>query len=110
MPIKKILTTSLLGMVLTIASVSYQKTYLGVVGNLCQITTDNPSGLCYEPLPAGGFPLSYLYDRGGISVVGQLGPEDNFHLLPFIINMAIYSLSVFVIFLSYKNLLTNRRC
>lgn len=65
-------------MIMTAASLSYLRFNPTVVGNLCKQTADNPIGYCYEPRPAGGFPLSYLYDRGGVSVEERLGPEDTF--------------------------------
>ena len=46
-------------------------------GNLCGPTSNDP---CYEPVLKGGFPLAYLFDTPGISVVGKLSfIEDTLH-------------------------------
>ncbi len=61
-----------------------------VVGNLCPRTSENPAGLCYEDLPAAGYPFSYWQDLGGLSVQGRLGPEDKLLVIPFITDWFLY--------------------
>src|SRR3989339_1168924 len=78
----------------TMASIKYERTHPTVTGNVCDASPNNPRGLCYEDLPAGGFPFSYLYDSGGVSVMGTLGIEDHFYIGWFIADIAFY----FVIF------------
>lgn len=71
-----IITWFLLSFAATIASLAYQRPYRAIVGNVCERSTANPLGHCYGDLPAGGFPLPFLYDSPNTSVVGQLGIED----------------------------------
>lgn len=76
-------------------SVLYVRPYKGVVGNLCDRVDENPMGYCYEMLPSGGFPFTFMWDNGGVSVVGRLSfIEDEIQLLPFLANWAVY----FVVF------------
>ena len=72
-------------------SVLYIRPYKGIVGNLCDRTDENPMGYCYEMLPSGGFPFTFLWDDGGVSVVGKLTLlEDKIGFLPFLANWSIY--------------------
>jgi hypothetical protein len=59
-------------------------------GNLCERTTDNPNGFCYGPEPVGGWPFAFLYDDQATSVIGQLGPEDDFRPGWFLADMATF--------------------
>jgi len=65
-----------LALIITIISGSFEREYMGVVGNLCEKTPTNPIGYCYEKLPQKGFPIAYIRDNGQISVPGKLGYED----------------------------------
>lgn len=80
-------------------SILYIRPYKGVIGNLCEITADNPSGYCYEMLPSGGFPFTFMWDNGGVSVVGRLSLiEDRFVFAPFLANWGVYLVVYSVIF------------
>ncbi|MCQ8185995.1 hypothetical protein [Parvularcula maris] len=65
-------------------------TFWGITGNVCA-----PPGFdwgnCYEVLPKAGWPVAFWFDRGGVSVVGQLGAEDVFDLTLFAANTAVWS-------------------
>src|SRR5690242_20270307 len=63
---------------LAAGSVVVQRPVWMVVGNMCEPTRENPSGYCVRQLPAGGWPLAFLYDSPGTSVLGRLGAEDTF--------------------------------
>ena len=78
--------------VLTLTSCAvYQPTFKGVVGNLCERTDNNPYGYCYDDLPQGGFPLVFMRDNPGSSVVGKLSiVEDNFIERNFLLNYLFY--------------------
>jgi hypothetical protein len=46
---------------------------------------------CDEGVLQGGWPLAYLLDKPGISVMAELGlVEDRFHPVPFFLNVAVY--------------------
>ncbi|HBU28219.1 TPA: hypothetical protein DEB00_03855 [Candidatus Uhrbacteria bacterium] len=81
----------LCGFMLTILSVFLITQFEGQVGNVCERTTENPYGICYQMLPQGGWPYPYLIDSNGSSVIGQLGPEDQWDKKAFFINWLIYS-------------------
>ncbi len=99
---KSVLKTSLLALAaialalaLTAGSVLIQSVgpELSVSGNLCGPTGDQ---FCYEPTLKGGFPFAYLYDKPGISVGRQLGPEDELKGVWFIADwLAYWALVVF---------------
>lgn len=92
------LAVSLLSLVLTIASVVVTRPYQAEVGNVCQKTVSNTRGICYAPLPAGGFPFAYLYDFGGVSVQGKLGfGEDRFVTMPFVVDWILINLVLAVL-------------
>jgi hypothetical protein len=61
-----------------------------VVGNMCEPTRENPSGYCFRQLPAGGWPLAFLYDSPGTSVLGRLGAEDTFRPGRFLVDTAVF--------------------
>lgn len=72
-------------------SILYIRPYRGITGNLCKVTPESPYGDCYEMLPSGGFPFTFMWDNGGVSVVGSLSwIEDTFVLQPFLMNWAFY--------------------
>ena len=89
----------------TIMSITHLRTNPTVIGNLCDVTDNNPNGFCYKDLPAGGFPFSYLYDNGGVSVIGALGIEDEFVPSLFVINIISYIVFYLVIYLSWKKII-----
>ena len=69
---------------------------VGIYGNLCGPSRDE---YCYEELLKGGYPYAYLFDQPGVSVQGQLHfLEDNFYLLPFLVNILIYSIVIAIIY------------
>jgi lysylphosphatidylglycerol synthetase-like protein (DUF2156 family) len=74
-------------LICTVASVAYPRTY---IPQPCPAVLQRDTGPCNEALPAGGFPLAYLYDVPGISVQGMLGPEDRFSGGPFLADFAVH--------------------
>src|SRR3989339_853071 len=92
-----ILGIIILSFIATVLSIRYERTHPTVNGNLCAVTEQNPGGLCYGDLPAGGFPFSYLYDAGEISIIKSLGVEDNFYIGRFIADMIFYLVFFFLI-------------
>ena len=65
-------------------------------------------GKCYIPSLQAGFPLPYLIDQNGVSVMGQLNPiiEDPFLPHVFLIDMLLYFIffyGVYAIFVEIKN-------
>lgn len=81
-------------------SILYIRPYKGLVGNLCEQTRDNPSGGCYDMLPSGGFPFTFMWDQGGVSVVGTLSwIEDRFELAPYLANFGFYLLGYSLIWI-----------
>jgi hypothetical protein len=88
-----ILIILILSFIATAVSIKYERFHPGVTGNGC----DTPRGLCYEDLPAGGFPFTYIYDRGDVSVIGKLGLEDNFYTGWFIADVTSYFITFFLI-------------
>ena len=81
-----------------VLSIKYERNHPTVIGNVCQTSPENPKGLCYENLPAAGFPFSYLYDQGGVSVMGTLDiAEDNFYFTWFIADIILYFISYLII-------------
>jgi ABC-type cobalamin transport system permease subunit len=75
---------------LAAGSVVVRRPVQTVVGNVCEPTRDNPSGLCFQPLPAAGWPFAFYYDDPGTSVRGHLGVEDNFEPGWFLIDAAVF--------------------
>jgi hypothetical protein len=63
----------------------------GVHGNLCEPTVDNPSGYCYGPVLAGGWPFPFLADDWGVSVRNSLDfPEDDLDLRWYLADVATF--------------------
>ena len=80
-------------------SILYIRPYKGVIGNLCERTPENPYGDCYDMLPSGGFPFTFMWDRGGVSVVGTLSwIEDRFELAPYLANFGFYLIIYLILF------------
>src|SRR5262245_24744796 len=75
---------------LAAGSVVIHRRVLMDVGNVCEPARDNPSGLCFARLPAGGWPFAFLYDDPSTSVWGRLGVEDEFDPGWFLIDVAIF--------------------
>ena len=77
--------------VATMFSSYYEQSFPDIVGNECPKTKHNESGFCYELLPKGGFPVSYLYDNSGTSVVGSLSfIEDTFYPQWFLVDLIFF--------------------
>jgi hypothetical protein len=74
-----------------LASYTYQQKgpEIGVYGNAC---VDQPNGLCKGPILGAGFPFQYVIDNLGTSVREQLGMEDNFRLIPFLLDILFYNI------------------
>jgi hypothetical protein len=79
-------------LVLTLGSLVYHRSY---IPRPCPAVVPFDYGPCNVALPRGGFPLSYAYDKQDISVQGTLGPEDDWRLWPFLINMMFYAGALF---------------
>jgi hypothetical protein len=78
-----------------------------VYSNLCGPTT---SDLCYKPVLKGGFPFAYLFDAPGVSVEDQLAiPEDNFHSVPFTLDVALYFVAIVFARRAFTRRRVNRR-
>jgi len=82
---------AVLAFCLAAGSVVVHRPVLMAVGNMCDPSADNPGGLCYQRLPAGGWPFAFLYDDPGTSVLGTLGPEDDFRPGWFLVDAAIFA-------------------
>lgn len=74
---------------LAAGSVAVHRPERMVVGNVCDATPVNPDGLCYDLLPRGGWPFSFLADSPSTSVRGVLGPEDTFDPTGFLLDAVI---------------------
>jgi len=75
-----------------IGSFKYERTHPSVTGNVCDASVNNPRGLCYENLPVGGFPFSYLFDIGGVTGQGHLEIFDDFKTEWFIADVVFYAM------------------
>ncbi len=87
-----------LAFITTIASIKYRRSYSAATGNVCDVSTNNPRGLCFEDRPVGGFPFSYVYDSGGVSVPYSFGPEDHYYREWFIADIAFYFVIISLIY------------
>ncbi len=88
----------LLSFLAAIVSVKYERTYSGVTGNVCDVSTGNPRGLCYQNLPRGGFPFSYLFDNGGITGQGHFEMFDTIKVGWLVADIAFYFIGKYPIF------------
>lgn len=96
---------ALVALVTTLASGLIEGSYLAAQGNLCRPSPLNP-GYCYQPLPTAGWPVPYLFDTPGVSVTGQVSwAEDDVHAVPFIVDLALFTLAWALVLL---RLLTTR--
>ena len=87
------------------SSILYTRPFKGIVGNLCDKTSENPMGDCYEMLPSGGFPFTFMWDNAGVSVVGRLSLiEDKFVLYPFLANWVFYFVLIVSVVWGYNRL------
>ena len=81
---------------LTLASSAIERTRLEVQELDCP---PRPAS-CARPVVVGGFPLSYISDNHGVSVVGRISlfsaliGEDSFRWRPFWLNVVIYFLII----------------
>lgn len=108
---KKQIRFVLLALIMTLVSVNYHRHFKGIVGNMCEETAANPSGFCYEMLPQGGFPFSYLYDDPSTSIVGKLGVADldNFVTGWFLLDVFTFYLILNITSLAYSRLDRRKR-
>lgn len=97
-----------IAIVTTLSTIAVQTTYRARVGNVCQVTDDNPEGFCYRELPKAGFPFVFVVDSPSTSVVGAIGLEDD--VLPgrFAANVLIHFGVITGLFFAGKHL--SRRC
>jgi hypothetical protein len=49
-----------------------------------------------------GWPLAYVYDRMGVSVMHSLGIEDEFRVLPFAIDLLLYGAVLSIVWTQLK--------
>ena len=89
----------ILAVSLTILSFISQGSEQINVGNLCGVNQDEP---CLVSIPKAGWPLPYLVDQIGTSVMGALGFED-FQIIAFLLDILF-----FVLLLSVVGWLLNR--
>jgi len=93
-----------LSLILTVGTVFYQRPSTEIVqyGNVCSI---DQWMHCYQPREAAGFPFPYGFDTPGVTAEHAVWPgmEDEFRLLPFIINIWFYFLMLIVTFRLVKN-------
>jgi hypothetical protein len=75
---------------LAATSVSFHRHVPVVVGNMCPPTAGSPSEFCYRDRLIGGWPFAFLYDNPGTSVLGALGPEDDFRPAWFLADTAVF--------------------
>jgi hypothetical protein len=90
----RIFLYSVIPFTLTLLSTFYIRYIPTVYGNVCGPAGDD---FCYKPLPRAGFPFAYWMDQGGISVMGQLGFEDELSVLAFGADFFFYLLLVFAV-------------
>lgn len=91
---KRVLVFFLVSFLLTLTSFTYQWYDEGEFGTECEqrILYDQP---CLVPVLRGGFPLAYVIDAAGISVMGVLEEPvivDDFLPIAFLLDILIYFL------------------
>ncbi len=104
-----IIALLLLAIFTTLCTIAVQTTYRARIGNVCEVTEDNPNGFCYRDLPKAGFPLSFVIDSPSTSVIGAIGLEDD--VLPgrFATNVLIHFGVISGLFFGGRHL-SRRRC
>jgi len=108
--LKLCLKLFLLAWLANIASCFDGGTYQGVIGNLCGTAETDNIGPCFEALPTGGFPITYAWDNGGVSVVGKLSfVEDRFDAKLMWLNFGVYFVLFGFIFMAYARLKNRRK-
>ena len=75
----------LLAFVLAAASVTIHR---GIPQDVGRCGDGRP---CLAQLPAAGWPFAFLYDNPGTSVVGSLGPEDDFQPRWYLADAAVFA-------------------
>jgi len=101
-----ILTT---GAILTLLSSYNIQRYQAAVSENCPVRPGNYQGFCYESLPAGGFPLPFLFDQPFTATKGTLGFDDRIQPFLFIGNLLAYSLLTLIIVLGIYTLLNRSK-
>jgi hypothetical protein len=81
-----------ISLVITLASFRVQRfgPEYGYLGSECK-----PD--CKVMKRNAGWPVPYVYDRMGVSVMDELGVEDEFRLIPFIFDLVIYFVALIVV-------------
>ena len=77
-------------MVITAVTLFYQSSMPTIVGNVCDVSAENPQGWCYEDLPTAGFPL-YFLSSSSSSLRDKLDIGDIWHPWRFLIDAAIFT-------------------
>ena len=92
--IKLFIITTVIGLALTCASFACQRMgpEIGVYGNMCE---DQPHGFCYGKLLGAGLPMQYVIDEPGVSVMYKLSMEDDFRIVPFLLDVLFYSAIIY---------------
>jgi hypothetical protein len=92
-PLVRYAVIALLGAIsLTVLSIRFERKgpELAPYGNLCGPQSNE---LCLEPVLNAGLPFAYLFDQPGTSVERRLFLfEDQFRVIPFTLNVAVYFL------------------
>jgi hypothetical protein len=96
-------TIMILSIAFTLASFQYQRfgPEYGYLGNECK-----PE--CLVLKLNGGWPLPYVFDRMGISVMNVLHIEDEVRLVPFFIDIGFYAVTIFSIVICSRWLIQMR--
>ncbi|QFR39489.1 hypothetical protein A9Q91_04650 [Candidatus Gracilibacteria bacterium 28_42_T64] len=99
---------SIISIIILLGFSCFNRTSSKIMGNLCDQTTENPSGYCYYDAPEIGIPFIFLSDSPNTSVVGNLGPEDDFYINGLVLNIISYYL-LQIVFLNLIRFYRNKK-
>jgi hypothetical protein len=97
---KQVILLVALSFFLSIASYYYQWYDEGEFGTECEerILYDEP---CLVPLLRGGFPIAYVFDAPGVSVMNSIDEPfiiDRVSIVAFLANVAVYAIFLYGLF------------
>ena len=95
----------IVSLLFVIATVFIQRSYIAIVGNVCEKTNENPNGYCYDKLPMKGFPIVYIKDKPGVSVQGSIGFEDVIiwrFIIGFTANWIVFFLILYLLYRKFE--------
>ena len=78
---------------------------IGVYGTECP---DQPGGLCMGHLLGAGFPIQYMLDQPGVSIVGEISFGDQLMLHLFLADVAIYFFVLYLVWWAARSLRSRR--